>query len=142
MSKAKSIPGWIARSATRAQYEIAQINLDNGVPGASTDVLEQQVNIAEASWETAKQNLKIAELNLESAKLNLEKAVIVAPFNGTVTDVTITKGEVIFDGVSFGYSKDKPVLKNLNCMKRLCLNTLGISARRVTLVFWINVMAL
>ena len=81
--------------AARAQYEIAQINLDNGAPGASTDVLEQQVNIAEASWETAKQNLKIAELNLESAKLNLEKAVIVAPFNGTVTDVTITKGEEI-----------------------------------------------
>ncbi|MGA2670745.1 MAG: efflux RND transporter periplasmic adaptor subunit [Dehalococcoidia bacterium] len=79
----------------QAQYEIAQINLDKGVQGQSEDVLEQQVNIAEASWETAKLNLKIAKLNLESAKLNLEKAVIVAPFDGVVADITITEGKEI-----------------------------------------------
>jgi macrolide-specific efflux system membrane fusion protein len=81
--------------AARAQYEIAQDNLDNGVPGQSHDVLEQQVNIAEASWETAKLNLKIAKLNLDSAKLNLDKAVITAPFDGIVADITVTKGEEI-----------------------------------------------
>lgn len=29
-------------------------------------------------------------------------------------DLTISRGEVAFEGVSFGYSKDRPVLKNLN----------------------------
>ncbi len=81
--------------AARAQYEIAKDNLDNGVPGMSEDVLELQVDIAKASWETAKLNLEIAELNLESAELNLEKAEIVAPFDGVVTDITITEGKEI-----------------------------------------------
>jgi len=83
--------------AARAQYEIAQINLDNAgsLPGESEEVLEQQVDIAKASWETAKLNLEIAELNLDAAKLNLEKAVIAAPFDGVVTDITITEGEEI-----------------------------------------------
>jgi RND family efflux transporter MFP subunit len=63
--------------AARAQYE-----------ASSTD-------ITKANWEIAKFNLKIAKLNLESAELNLEKAVIVAPFDGVVTDVTITEGEEI-----------------------------------------------
>jgi RND family efflux transporter MFP subunit len=81
--------------AARAQYEIAQTNLDEGVLGQSEDVLEQQVDMAKASWETAKLNLEIAELNLESAKLNLDKAIIVAPFDGVVTDITITEGEEI-----------------------------------------------
>jgi len=83
--------------AARAQYEIAQINLDEAgsLPGESEEVLELQVDIAKASWETAKLNLGTAKLSLESAKLNLEKAVIVAPFDGMVTDITITEGEEI-----------------------------------------------
>jgi RND family efflux transporter MFP subunit len=81
--------------AARAQYEIAQDNLDEGVPGMSEDVLELQVDIAKASWETAKLNLEIAELSLESAELNMEKAVIVAPFDGVVTDIGITEGKEI-----------------------------------------------
>jgi RND family efflux transporter MFP subunit len=79
--------------AARAQYEIAQINLDEGVLGQSEDVLELQVDIAKASWETAKLNLETAELSLESAELNLEKAVIAAPFDGVVADITITEGK-------------------------------------------------
>jgi RND family efflux transporter MFP subunit len=81
--------------AARAQYEIAEINLDEGVLGVSEDVLELQVDIAKASWETAELNLEIAELSLESAELNLEKAVIVAPFDGVVTDISITAGKEI-----------------------------------------------
>jgi RND family efflux transporter MFP subunit len=81
--------------AARAQYEIAQINLDEGALGQSEDVLELQVDMARSSWETAKLNLEIAELSLESAELNLEKAVIVAPFDGVVTDITITEGKEI-----------------------------------------------
>jgi RND family efflux transporter MFP subunit len=79
--------------AARAQYEIAEINLDEGVLGVSEDVLELQVDIAKASWETAELNLEIAELSLESAELNLEKAVIVAPFDGVVADISITEGK-------------------------------------------------
>jgi len=81
--------------AARAQYEIAEINLDEPPPTVSEEVLELQVDIAKASWETAKLNLEIAELSLESAELNLEKAVIVAPFDGVVADITITEGKEI-----------------------------------------------
>ncbi|HXZ94341.1 MAG TPA: efflux RND transporter periplasmic adaptor subunit [Dehalococcoidia bacterium] len=81
--------------AAQAQYEIAQINLDKGVPAESEDVLEQQVDIAEANWETAELNLETANLNLDSAQLNLDKAVIVAPFDGIVADISITEGEEI-----------------------------------------------
>jgi len=81
--------------AARAQYEIAQDNLDEGVPGVSEDVLELQVDIAKASWETAKLNLETAKLSLESAELNMEKAIIVAPFDGVVTDISITEGKEI-----------------------------------------------
>jgi RND family efflux transporter MFP subunit len=63
--------------AARAQYE-----------ASSTD-------ITKANWEIARFNLKIAKLNLESAELNLEKAVIVAPFDGVVTDISITEGKEI-----------------------------------------------
>jgi RND family efflux transporter MFP subunit len=81
--------------AARAQYEIAEINLDDPPPTMSEDVLELQVDAAKASWETAKLNLEIAELSLESAELNLEKAVIVAPFDSVVTDISITEGKEI-----------------------------------------------
>jgi RND family efflux transporter MFP subunit len=83
--------------AALAQYEIALINLDEGgmLPGESEEVLELRVEMAKASWETAKLNLKIAELNLESAELNLDKAVIVAPFDGVVADITINEGKEI-----------------------------------------------
>jgi RND family efflux transporter MFP subunit len=64
-------------AAARAQYE-----------ASSTD-------ITEANWEIAKLNLKIEKLNLESAKLNLDKAVIAAPFDGVVADISITEGEEI-----------------------------------------------
>jgi len=69
--------------AARAQYEKAQ-----DLPGADEDA-------AKASWETAKLNLEIAELSLESAELNLEKAIIVAPFDGVVADISITEGKEI-----------------------------------------------
>jgi RND family efflux transporter MFP subunit len=81
--------------AARAQYEIAEINLDEGVMGQSEDVLELQVDIARASWETAKFNLETAKLSLESAELNLEKALIEAPFDGVVADITISEDKEI-----------------------------------------------
>jgi len=81
--------------AARAQYEIAEINLDEPPPTVSEDVLELQLDAAKASWETAKLNLEIVELSLESAELNLEKAVIVAPFDGVVADISITEGKEI-----------------------------------------------
>jgi RND family efflux transporter MFP subunit len=85
--------------AARAQYEIALINLEDAgaVPGfgESTEVLEQRVEMARASWETAKLNVKMAELNLESAELNLDKARLVAPFDGIVADVNVVEGREV-----------------------------------------------
>ncbi len=69
--------------AARAQYEKAQ-----DLPGADEDA-------AKVNWEIARLNLEIAELGLESAELNLEKAVIVAPFDGVVADISITEGKEI-----------------------------------------------
>ena len=72
--------------AARAQYEKAQ-----DLPGVDEDA-------AKVSWEIARLNLEIAELGLESAELNLEKAVIVAPFDGVVADISITEGKEISTG--------------------------------------------
>ncbi|GAI55826.1 unnamed protein product, partial [marine sediment metagenome] len=79
----------------RAQYEIALLNVKEDAGILSEEVLREQVNMAKASWETAKLNLEIAELSLESAELNLEKAVIVAPFDGMVADITVTEGREV-----------------------------------------------
>ncbi len=82
--------------AARAQYEIALINWKAAVANTTLEkVYREQVKIAEANRETAEANLEIAELNLETAELNLEKAVITAPFDGVVTDVTIAEGRDI-----------------------------------------------
>jgi RND family efflux transporter MFP subunit len=51
--------------------------------------------MAESNLEVAKLSLKSAKLSLESAKLNLEKAVIAAPFDGVVADITIREGQEI-----------------------------------------------
>jgi RND family efflux transporter MFP subunit len=84
-------------AAARAQYEIAQDNLDaaKAIPGTPTDVLELQVAAARASWETSKYNLRIAKINLDSAKLSLNKAVITAPFDGMVAGITVIEGQEI-----------------------------------------------
>ena len=82
--------------AAGAQHEIALINWKAAVANTTLEkVYREQVNIAEANWETARVNLEIAELNLETAELNLEKAEITAPFDGVVTDVTIAEGRDI-----------------------------------------------
>jgi RND family efflux transporter MFP subunit len=80
---------------TRAQYEIAKDNLDNGVVGVSEDVLELQVDIAKASWESAKLGLESAKISLESAELSLEQAELVAPFDGVVGDISISEGQEV-----------------------------------------------
>jgi HlyD family secretion protein len=82
--------------AAQAQYEIALINWKAAAANTTLKkVYQEQVDIAEANWEAAKLNLEIAKLNLETARLSLDKAVIVAPFDGVVTDITITEGKEI-----------------------------------------------
>jgi RND family efflux transporter MFP subunit len=82
--------------AARAQYEIALINWKAAVANTTVEkVYREQVNMNEANWEAAKLSLEMAELSLASAKLNLGKAVIVAPFDGVATDITITEGKEI-----------------------------------------------
>ena len=55
---------------------------------ARTFQLPWEVKLLELQWD-------IARANLDAAKLNLEKAVIVAPFDGVVTDITISEGQEI-----------------------------------------------
>jgi RND family efflux transporter MFP subunit len=77
--------------AAELQVEIAQ----EQVKAARAQYEASSTDVTEANWEIAKFNLKIAKLSLESAELNLEKAVIVAPFDGVVTDITIIEGKEI-----------------------------------------------
>ena len=63
------------------------------VIGSLTGLLGMDEDTAKANLDAARMNLEIAELNVESAKLGLEKAVIEAPFDGVVADITISEGQ-------------------------------------------------
>lgn len=73
------------------QVEIAE----EGVKVARAQYEASSTDTTKANLKIAKFNLKIAELSLESAELNLERAVIVAPFDGVVADISITEGKEI-----------------------------------------------
>ena len=105
----------------KKQVDIAKANLDVAekqvdIAKANLNVAERQVNIPEANMETAKRqvdiakanlnvakrqvdipkaNLETAELNFQAARLNLEKALIVAPFDAIVADITIIEGKEV-----------------------------------------------
>ncbi len=87
----------------RAQYEKAKDGWQapdgweflEDVIESLTGLLGQDEDTAKANLEMAELNLEMAELSLESAEINLEKAVMVAPFDGVVTDITITEGKEI-----------------------------------------------
>jgi RND family efflux transporter MFP subunit len=81
-----------------SSVEIAELQVEiaeEQVKVARAQYKVSLTDITKANWEIAKFNLKIAKLNLESAELNLEKAVIVAPLDGVVADITITEGKEI-----------------------------------------------
>ena len=69
-------------AAARAQLAQARANLAKLLDGAS----DEQRAIAKAQVEQAR-------ISLEEAKDNLEDATLRAPFDGMVTDVTVTAGE-------------------------------------------------
>jgi len=79
-----------------SSVEVAELQVEiaeEQVKSAWAQYEASSTDIARANWRTAKLNLEIAELGLESAELNLEKAVLVAPFDGVVADITITEGK-------------------------------------------------
>ena len=81
-----------------SSVEIAELQVEiaeEQVKAARAQYKASSTDITKANWEIAKFNLEIAKLNLESAELNLEKAVIVAPFDGVVSDITVTEGDEI-----------------------------------------------
>jgi HlyD family secretion protein len=67
-----------------------------------TGLLGQDEDTAKANLEMAELNLEMAQLNLESAELSLEKAEITAPFDGVVTDVTISEGRDVTTAMMAG----------------------------------------
>jgi len=75
--------------------EEAQVLL-NLIEGNLSKAEEKSLSQAwQLPWEVKLLELQvdIARANLDSAKLNLEKAVIMAPFDGVVADITITEGK-------------------------------------------------
>lgn len=104
------MPGvWLALDEAQDNLKQAQELLDEGkVEEAQVllDLIEGNISKAEEKslsrtfqlpWSVKLIELQsdIARANLESAKLNLEKAVITAPFDGVVADITITEGKDI-----------------------------------------------
>jgi multidrug efflux pump subunit AcrA (membrane-fusion protein) len=59
------------------------------------DLLGPDEAAARASLDMAKLNLELAKLSLEAAELNLDMAVITAPFDGVVADITIREGQAL-----------------------------------------------
>lgn len=104
------MPGvWLALDEAQDNLKQAQELLDEGkVEEAQVllDLIEGNISKAEEKslsrtfqlpWSVKLIELQsdIARANLESAELNLEKAVIVAPFDGVVADISITEGKEI-----------------------------------------------
>jgi len=87
--------------AAEAQYESAREGLQipegleflENATELLAGLLGMDEDTAKANLNAARMNLEMAELNLESAELNLEKAVIEAPFDGVVADITIAEGQ-------------------------------------------------
>jgi len=104
------MPGvWLALEEAQDNLEQAQELLDEGrIEEAQVllDLIEGNLSKAEEksiartfqlpwSVKLLELQLDIARANLDAAELNLEKAVIVAPFDGVVADITITEGKEI-----------------------------------------------
>ena len=102
------IPGvWLALDAAQENLEKAKGLINEGkieevyvVLGLVEENLKQAENKSLASQWDLPWNVKLLELqvdgakaNLEAAILNLERAMIIAPFDGTVASVTITEGK-------------------------------------------------
>jgi len=101
------MPGvWLALDEAQDNLTQAQELLNEG----STEETQVLLNLIEGNLSKAEEKslaspwqlpwsvkllelqVDIARANLDATKLNLEKAVIVAPFDGVVADITITEG--------------------------------------------------
>jgi len=104
------MPGvWLALDEAQDNLTQAQELLNEG----STEETQVLLNLIEGNLSKAEEKslaspwqlpwsvkllelqVDIARANLDATKLNLEKAVIVAPFDGVVADITITEGKEI-----------------------------------------------
>jgi len=102
------LPGvWLALAAAQENMEKAKALINEGeieeayvVLGLVEENLKQAEKKSLSSQWDLPWNVKLLELqvdgaeaNLEAAMLNLEKAMIIAPFDGTIAAVTITEGK-------------------------------------------------
>ncbi len=75
----------VALESAKLDYETARANFDRAVSGPTPD----QISIAE-------KNLELARVDLDNARTRLEYTRIVAPFAGTVLQVTVREGETAY----------------------------------------------
>jgi len=102
------MPGvWLALDEAQDNLEQAQELLNEGKLDeayVTLGLIQENIDKAEEKsqsrplslpWSVKLLELQvdIARANLDAAKLNLERAVIVAPFDGVVADITITEGK-------------------------------------------------
>ncbi|MBN1889568.1 MAG: efflux RND transporter periplasmic adaptor subunit, partial [Thermoflexales bacterium] len=94
--------------ATQAAYTAAEASYNRLLSGASTaqrgaaqaQIQQAQANLArlrpdENRIALAQVQMKQAQLALEQAKQQLEKAVLVAPFDGVVAELNLTRGQIV-----------------------------------------------
>jgi HlyD family secretion protein len=81
---------------TRAQNDVTQAY--NALQQAQNELDDLLEGTDETDIETAQLDVRAAELSLEEAEKNLEEAVLIAPFAGTVSSVSVEPGDTVSAG--------------------------------------------
>lgn len=68
-------------------------------------------SISQDSFDTAKTNYKSLEANVNSLKANLERRKVIAPFDGDIGIINVTKGEYVAVGKQIGKIENNDVMK-------------------------------
>lgn len=90
---------WVSSTQQSMTLEQATNNFTKA-KGDFDYLISNRPDVTQASnnLQAAKVALSGAQLNLETARIALEKLSILAPFDGTVTDVTVKPGQVVAPG--------------------------------------------
>jgi multidrug resistance efflux pump len=99
MPGASGTPQSLALEQATNSYDMAKASLDY-LYSARPDVgrAAAQVQLAELALEAAKLNVELTRVNLEIARRSGDKMSLQAPFDGTVTALEVSPGEVVMPG--------------------------------------------
>jgi HlyD family secretion protein len=95
-----------AVAVAQANLEKAQADWDNyknGTSSAAIALAEAQLSDAQRAWERVKdgpnpEDVAAAQAAVDAAQASLDRAHLVAPFNGTITEVDVKTGDLVSSG--------------------------------------------